>query len=170
MTTSGTSETTMAPTVARHAGYIVAIVVNALMIIFANNILDWARLPFLTEDFDGLLWLIDISLGAGIVVNLVYTFHDPAWFKALTQIGLNLIALFLTIRTSQVFPFDFSEYRFDWEPLTRFILVMVGIGTLIGIVVEIVKLVRSLVQPLPTDSTSHSDHNELTSTVERRNL
>jgi hypothetical protein len=44
----------------------------------------------------------------------------------------------------QVFPFDFSAYAFDWETLVRFVLVVGIVGTGIGTVVELVKMVRSL--------------------------
>jgi hypothetical protein len=65
---------------------------------------------------------------------------DPPWFKSLTRIGLNLISLIVTIRMLQVFPFDFSGYRFDWEIVTRVVLILAIIGTAIAVVVETVKL------------------------------
>jgi hypothetical protein len=40
----------------------------------------------------------------------------------------------------QVFPFDFSGYQFDWEIVTRVVLILAIIGTAIAVVVETVKL------------------------------
>ena len=98
---------------ARRSGYVVAIAVNVLMLYVVNNLLAWDILPFLTDDFGRVLWLIDISLLATIMVNLVYVAYDQAWFRSLGQIGLNLISLAVAIRMYQVFPFDFSGSTFD---------------------------------------------------------
>jgi hypothetical protein len=134
-----TTKPTLSPGTKRF-GYLVAVAVNIVMIVVANNILEWGWLPFLTEDFASLLWLINISLGATILANIVYMSFDPPWFKSLTRIGLNLISLIVTIRMLQVFPFDFSGYQFDWEIVTRVVLILAIIGTAIAVVVETVKL------------------------------
>lgn len=123
-------------------GYMVAIIVNAAMLVVANNILDWGWLPFLTDDFGRLLWIIDFSLLASIVVNAIYLGYDPAWFKSACQIGLGGISLAVAIRMFQVFPFDFSGYQFNWEPLTRFVIFLAIVGTGIAIVSEVAKLAR----------------------------
>jgi hypothetical protein len=49
----------------------------------------------------------------------------------------------VAIRTFQVFPFDFSGYQFNWEPLARFVIVLTMVAVGISIVVETAKLVRS---------------------------
>ena len=124
-------------------GYGVAILVNAALIYVVNNLLAWDWLPFLTDDFERVIPIINVSLVASIVVNLTYMVADPRWFKSLTQIGLLGISLVVTIRMYQVFPFDFSAYEFDWDTTARalMILAMVGIG--IGLISEFVKLIAS---------------------------
>jgi hypothetical protein len=127
---------------ARRFGYTVAVAINLVMLVVVNNILDWGWLPFLTEEFASLIWLFNVSLTATILANLVYMVYDPVWFKSFTQIGLNLISMIVLLRMLQVFPFDFSAYEFDWEPVARFVLILGLIGTGIGIIVEVVNLVR----------------------------
>ena len=130
--------------VATRFGYTVAILVNAAMLVIANNILDWGWAPFLTDDFGQLLWLLDISFLATIVVNAIYLGYDRAWFKSVTQIGLGGISMAVAIRTFQIFPFDFTRYEFNWEPLARFVIVLAMVGVGIAIVTELGKLVRGV--------------------------
>lgn len=126
------------------AGYIVAIIVNAILLIVVNNLLAWDLLPFLTGEFGQVLWLIDISLLATIVVNIVYLGYDPGWFKSVCQIGLGGISMAVAIRMYQVFPFDFTGSQFDWTWIARFVLVLAVVGTGIGIFAELVKLAQDL--------------------------
>jgi hypothetical protein len=123
-------------------GYIVAIAINVVMLVIANNILAWGWLPFLTADFEQLLWLINLSFLATIAANVIYLAYDAPWFKSVCQIGLGGITVAVAVRTYQVFPFDFSNSQFNWEPVTRFVIVLTVIGTVIGMIVEVVKLAR----------------------------
>lgn len=130
----------------KRLGYAVAVVVNAFLLFVVNNLLAWDLLPFLTDDFSKLVPLVSFSLMASIVVNVIYLGFDDAWFKAFSQIVLGAIGLAVTVRTIQVFPFDFSDAGFDWATLTRVVLVMVGAAIAISIVVETVRLVRAVVR------------------------
>jgi len=140
-----TSQTPMATTrrdVGRRAGYVIAIAVNVVMLYVVNNLLAWDVLPFLTEDFGQVLWLIDISLLATIVINLIYVAYDQAWFRSLGQIGLNLISLVVAVRMYQVFPFDFSGSTFDWTQVARVVIIVTILGTVVGAIAEAWKLAR----------------------------
>jgi hypothetical protein len=81
-----------------------------------------------------------------MLVNLIYVAYDAPWFKSLTQIFLAAIAMAVTVRTYQVFPFDFSAYDFNWTAVTRVVLVLVMVGIVIAIIVESVKLVGAMVR------------------------
>ena len=128
---------------AKRFGYLAAALVNLALLVVVNNLLGWGWLPFLTADFGGLLWMIDISLGASTLLNLIYLAYDPAWFKSVTQMGLNLISIWVTAQLYQVFPFDFSAYRFDWAILIRAALILVILATSFATVVELVRFLRS---------------------------
>jgi hypothetical protein len=127
---------------ARRGGYLVAIVINVVLVIVVNNVLAWDVLPFLTDEFGALLWLINGSLLATILVNFVYLAYDARWFKSLGQIGLNVISLVVSVRMYQVFPFDFSSLESDWSWLIRLLLVLGMVGLGVGIIVELAKLAR----------------------------
>jgi hypothetical protein len=105
--------------------------------------LAWNILPFLTDDFGRVLWLIDVSLLATIMVNFVYVAYDQRWFRSLGQIGLNLISLVVAVRMYQVFPFDFTGSTFDWTQIARVVIIFTILGTAIGAMVEAFKLARA---------------------------
>lgn len=133
----------------RRLGYLIAILVNGAMLWVCHNILAWDIAPWLTESYEELLPLINLSLGGSILANFIYFWFDVDWFKSLTQALLALVALFLAVRTWQVFPFDFSSYDFDWAALTRMILIFVMIGITIGLIAETAKFLRAVVRPIP---------------------
>lgn len=138
-TTNQSARITSTPTTGRRVGYAIAVAVNAVMLVFANNILEWGWFPWLTEEWNELVPIVSFSLVASIVINVVYLWFDPAWFKSLTQAVLAAISLVVTVRVSSVFPFDFSAYEFGWETLARAILIFVMIGITIGLIAETVK-------------------------------
>ena len=132
--------TNVASRVARKVGYSVAVMVNVIMLILVNATPGWRVLLFLTEDFVSLLWLVNLSIFASVMVNVAYLAYDAAWFKSVGQIGVTAIGLVASIRTWQVFPFDFSPYDGPWETLTRLTLAIAIFGSIVGIVVELVRL------------------------------
>lgn len=139
---------------ARRSGYGAAVVVNLIILYVINNLPGWDWLRFLTDDFRGLLWLINISLVATVLVNLFWLGYDAAWFRSLSQVCLNLISAMVTVRLYQVFPFDFSTYEFNWAPLARLVMIITMVGLALGTIAELVKLVArggktQLVGPRP---------------------
>jgi uncharacterized membrane protein len=125
---------------ARKVGYLVAVLVNVIMLVIVNIRPGWQELSFLTGDFAGILWLVNLSMAFSAMVNLVYLWYDPAWFKSVSQVATSAISLAASLRILQVFPFDFSAYSFDWSALTRLALVLAIFGTAVSIVVELVRL------------------------------
>ena len=126
----------------RRIGYAVAVAVNVASLVIVNNIVDWGWLPWLTEDFSDVLPIMNASLIASIVVNVVYIAYDRPWFKGLTELGLLVIALIVTIRFWQVFPFDFSAYDFDWGTLVRWLLGVALFGICVAMLVQVIQLAR----------------------------
>jgi hypothetical protein len=124
-------------------GYSIAIAVNVVMLVITQNILEWGWVPFLTADFALVEPWISLSLTASIIVNVIYLFDDTPVVKAIGQVGVNLLSIYVSYQILRVFPFDFSAYAFDWEVLARFVLILAMIGSLIGAVVEMAKLVTS---------------------------
>lgn len=126
----------------RRIGYAVAIAVNVVLFLLVNVWPTWRILPFLTEATLDVLPLVNLSLIAGVVVNVLNLLLDLAWVRTVGELVTSVIALIATIRIWDVFPFAFGDTGFDWELLTRVILGIAIGGTVISIIVQVVILVR----------------------------
>ena len=132
---------------ARRFGYVISIVINVAMLVIVQNLLEWGWLPFLTDEFAEVVPWISFSLIASIVVNIIYQLDDSQIVKSVGQIAVNLISVWVTYTVLTVFPFDFSGYQFDWEIVTRVVLILAIVGAGIGTLVEAIKLVSTLSSP-----------------------
>jgi len=119
-------------------GYVAAVIVNAIMIYVFNNLLNWG-VPFLTSDYSGVLWSINISLAANIIANILFIVYDPGWFHHIAQIVLNVIGLFVVFMIFTIFPFTFADKSWTFWVKIALIIVMAGIG--IGTIVEFFRLI-----------------------------
>lgn len=74
---------------ARKSGYGVAVVVNATLLVFVINLLDWELLPFLTEGFEAVVPWISLSLVASLVANGGHGRSRDRHPRRLGQAGVN---------------------------------------------------------------------------------
>jgi hypothetical protein len=134
------------PVAVRRTGYVIAAVINAVMLYLINVSPGWAVLPFLTADTERVLPLVNLALAANVVVNLVYLVYDARWCTALGNLVTAVAGLASAIRVLRVFPFDFSGYAFDWTALVRVVLIVGVAGTGLAVVVQFVTVVRRLAE------------------------
>jgi hypothetical protein len=120
-------------------GYCIAIAFSAAFLFVLNGRPGWQQMPFLTSDTSQVLWLVNLSLAAGIAANAVYLAYDPAWLKSLGDLATTGIGLATVIRVWQVFPFDVSS---GWSTAVRVLLVVAIAGSCIALVAQIVSLAR----------------------------
>lgn len=126
----------------RRAGYLVAAGLNGLFLYLVNRRPGWESVPFLTDETEQVLGLVNASITAGLVANLVYLFADPPRLRSLGDLVTTGIGLAAMVRIWQVFPFSFDEGGFPWETVFRWVLGLGIVGSVIGIVVALVTLVR----------------------------
>jgi hypothetical protein len=129
-----------------HVGYTIAILVNAVMLVFTLNIVEWGWFPFLTAEFSEVVPWISLSLIITILANLINLFDDGPSIRSAGQIAINLTGALATLRLWQVFPFDFSGYEFNWEITARIVLILAMVGSLAGLLAEVVKLVSRAIE------------------------
>ncbi len=138
----------------RRAGYLAAVVVNAALLFVLNAEPGWQALPFLTSATGQVLGLVNLSLAAGLAVNLVYLAYDPPWLKSLGDLLTAAIGLAVAIRLWQVFPFDFHG-SWAWCATAVRVLLIIGIaGCGISIVVQVTSLGRLAVRSAQRGHTS----------------
>ncbi|HEU4512084.1 MAG TPA: hypothetical protein VFR87_03165 [Nocardioidaceae bacterium] len=142
MTTVAAPRATKRPSVAaRRTGYLIAVGINVLLLWLANVQPGWEALPFLTSDMEQVMPLVNASLIAGAVANVVYLAADPKWLKALGDIVTTVVGIVAMVKMWQVFPFDFGDASFDWALLFRWVLGVGIVGSAISILVNLVSLV-----------------------------
>jgi tryptophan-rich sensory protein len=145
MTSPHPGQTELVPAGVRRFGYVLAIAFSFGILFIVNNLLEGEQLPFLTDDFEQLLPIINAFLFATIAINGVWILYDAAWFRSAGRITLNVLIIAVLALTYRVFPFDFSAYDFDWEALMRVLIVGVIVALTIATIVESVKLIGRFV-------------------------
>lgn len=138
-----TTEVKRPSTASRRAGYVVAVAINVALLGAIHVWPGWDALPFLTGDFETVLWLVDLSLVVTIALNLGYLVRDPRWLTAAGAVVTTAVGLVAVVRMMQVFPFDFGDSDV-WPVVFRVLLWVALVGSVIGIVANLVTLVRSL--------------------------
>jgi len=124
---------------AARLGYAIAIAIDIAILYVAHNLLAW-RVPFFTPAWTSVLWAIDLSVGVSIAANVVFLFYDPSWFKHLAQIVMGILSIVPTYVVYRVFPFTLIPANLI-TPF-RVILILGMVGGAIGVVANVVALVR----------------------------
>lgn len=132
---------------ARRFGYAIGAAVNGVLLYLTNVAPGWRSVPFLTEDFTRVLGLVNLSLLTGLAANLLYVLYDHRWFRDLGGIVTTGAGLVAVVQLLRVFPFAFGDSAVDWDAVTWWLLALGVAGSVIGLAVQVVTLVRHLVAP-----------------------
>lgn len=124
--------------VERRFGYLVALGVNLLLLFLINRSPGWQVVPFLTDQTPLVLGLVNASLWAGIVTNILYAVHDPRWFRAVGGLVTTAVGFAALVRSWQVFPLDFGVSSVPWDTLARWAIAVGIVGSAIAIVVQLI--------------------------------
>jgi hypothetical protein len=126
---------------ARVAGYVVAIVVNLILIAIARSIPSWG-LPFVTPAFGEILPAIERSLVVAVVANAILCAYDATWFRHLGQVVMNAFALSAAVAIAQIFPFDLGSPGSN--DLARLMVLLVAVAVVVAIFAEVVQMLLAL--------------------------
>ncbi|HEY7719895.1 MAG TPA: hypothetical protein VH915_14125, partial [Pedococcus sp.] len=137
---TATAPRTRAPTASRRLGYLVAVAVNGVLVYLLNVSPGWQAVPFLTDETPQVLGVVNASLLAGVVANLIYLVRDPRWLRAVGDLVTTAIGLAAMVRIWQVFPLQFEEQGVPWETIARVLLAIGIVGSAIAIVAALVTL------------------------------
>ncbi|MFD6859739.1 hypothetical protein ACFWCF_20685 [Rhodococcus sp. NPDC060090] len=126
----------------RKAGYLVGIVLNAILLYLVNGWPGWDAVPFLTDETTQVLGWVNASIIAGVVSNAIYLIADPPRLKAFGDLLVTGIGLCAVIAIWQVYPFDFSDDgSVPWDLIARTVLVVSIVGSVIAMIVALVRIV-----------------------------
>ncbi|MBV1778988.1 hypothetical protein KRR55_07675 [Paeniglutamicibacter sp. ABSL32-1] len=119
--------------------------VNVVLVLLVTGSPGWRALPFLTEDTLQVIGVAVAALIAGAVVNFINLVLDIAWVKAVGDIVTSVFALAVLTRLWRLFPFAFGSSGIDWGMVTRVLIVVAIAGCVLGVLVEIIVLLRTAV-------------------------
>ena len=129
---------------ARRFGYVIAVVINAVLLWLIHGRLGWDAVPFLTPEITQVLGAVDASLAVAIAVNVVQLGWDPRWLVTAGSLVTTAFGLRAMVRMLQVFPFDFGGGSAAWETVARVLLILGIVGTAIALLVQLVQLIGLL--------------------------
>ena len=132
--------------------YFVAIIFNLIFLYIVNNLLNW-HVYFITNAFNDVLWIINLSIIATIIGNALLLLYSPERFRHVIKIVLNIFAFIATYFVYEVFPFNFYNSFYNWGVNILLILAMIGI--VIATIIEIYLLVTGrtkLIRNKPKDN------------------
>jgi len=119
---------------------------NQYIALYRNAGGTWERYPFLTGDFEKWLPIVSTALIAAIVGYIILIIYDGYLFRQVAQIVIDLFGLSAMVALLIIFPFDFTvmpgnDLSAILEPVATVVIIMICVGTGIGILVRFVKLV-----------------------------
>jgi hypothetical protein len=118
--------------------YIAAIIFNLIFLYVVNNLLNW-HIYFITNAFNEVLWIINLSIIASIIGNALLLLYSPERLRHGVKIIINIISFIAVYIVYKVFPFNFYNSFYNWGFNILLILAMIGIA--IATIVEIYLLV-----------------------------
>lgn len=121
---------------------VVSATVNLVILWVLNERPGWEQIPFLTEDTALVLPVVNLSLWASVVLEVLSFVLRSAPLRAAGEAVTTAIALVASVRIWQVFPFDLGT---SWAFAVRVLLVVAIVGSAVAVVVAIVRLVGGAV-------------------------
>jgi hypothetical protein len=118
--------------------YIAAIIFNLIFLYVVNNLLNW-HIYFITNAFNEVLWIINLSIIASIIGNALLLAYNPEWFHHVIKIIMNIITFIAVYFVYIVFPINFYNPSLNWSLSILLILFMIAIA--IATIVEIFLLI-----------------------------
>lgn len=124
----------------RRGGYVGSILVNLVVLWLINGWPGWQAVPFLTDRTALVIGAVNASIiarAAADLVNVVLDLPRPRALGDIVSIGFGLAAI---VQVWRVFPLDVVGT--GWETVARVLLVIAFVGSGIGILEALVRLVR----------------------------
>jgi hypothetical protein len=124
----------------RRIDYLVTIIVNAILIYIANNLLVWEA-QFLKHEWSNVLPAVNLTLGVALVINILFLFYDGRVFYFIFRTVSDIISIYATYRVWRIFPFDFHGFfELGWlNPVMKIVLPFAIFGIAVAIVVRAVR-------------------------------
>lgn len=117
----------------------VAVLVNATMLLLVNWRPGWRAVPILTPETAEVLPEVNASVAVAVVANIVYLVVDRTWMRALGDVLVTAVGIVALVAVWQTFPFAFPGQTFAWETLVRVLLILGLAGSATAIVATLAR-------------------------------
>ncbi len=122
----------------KNSEFIIAIVINIIFLYIFNNLLNW-HISFITNSFQDVLWIINLTLTFTIIVNALYLFYHPKWLRDSVQIIINILGFLVVYFLYAVYPFKFSQVFISYG--LKLVLILIMIGIIAATIYQIMQLI-----------------------------
>lgn len=149
------------PKAGRITGYVFAIIFSITWLIFINyfyryiafynhSVIDGVStlkiIPIFTDNIRYWLPFYTLSIGVGILGNIILVIYERFYFLKIIMVITNLFFLAATATLLQLFPFDFSGIPFEGlrtsaPSITIAVLIVIIVAVGIAIVIDFIKLI-----------------------------
>jgi hypothetical protein len=110
----------------RTTEYIFSIIFNLIFFYIVNNLLNW-NIYFITPALNEVLWIINLSIIATIIGNILLLLYSSESFRHVMKIIINTINFVAVYYVYVVFPFNFNNSFYNWVISIFIILIMIGL-------------------------------------------
>lgn len=115
--------------------FVVAVIVNAVLLYIFNNLLNW-HLSFIAPNFTDVLGILNLFLTVAIIVNFIFIFYHPHWFRNLLLAVPDVLEIMTAYTLLVVFPFVLGS---GWSLALKILLVLIIVGTVIALVMHLLR-------------------------------
>ena len=122
----------------RTSEFIIAIIINIVFFYIFNNLLN-CHINFITNSFQDVLWIINLTLGFTIIVNALYLFYHPKWLRDSLQIIINILGFLVVYFLYTVYPFNFSQIFISYG--LKLVLILIMLAIIAATVYQIMQLI-----------------------------
>ena len=113
----------------------------------------WTMFPLITERFSAWLPILNASMIASVLGNIVLIINDSFYFNNITNIVMHLFGIASVSTLFVLFPFDFNSIP-DVTlnpilfPIIKIVLILIIVGLSIGVMVRFIKIIVKAVRPV----------------------
>ncbi|MFH1207630.1 MAG: hypothetical protein V1668_03415 [Patescibacteria group bacterium] len=124
----------------RRIDCLVTIIINALLLYVANNLLVWEA-QFLKHEWTDVLPAVNLTLSVTLGINILFLFYDSRGFYFISRTFSDAVSIYAAYRVWRVFPFDFHGFfELGWlNPVMKIVLPIAAVGIVIAIIVRAVR-------------------------------
>jgi len=125
-------------------GHIANVVIHAIMLYIAVNLLVWEA-QFILPSWSEVLGVIKFSFWLNIAAYATFIIYDGRRYYYLLRVAMDVVSIYVGYRTVTVFPFDFNGFfELGWLNSVVPYLIWLGItGLAISIIVRTVRLITN---------------------------